>query len=300
VLLIISVFFVSVSLPGINLAQQKVVVIPLMDDCTYPPTDFVPDPSPSKDDYNLEGDIVKDRVTGLIWQTSGSGPINYAGAVSYCQTLEPYEGINRFRLPTVHELMTIMDFGGFPPLINDIFTDTSSNYYWTSTQFAGSIENVWVVGFLGGIVYTRSTQETNEFGVRCVMGQTVTYGDFKDNDDGTVSDLATGLIWQQQEHSTTLSWSDAIDYCSDLELGDYKDWRLPNIKELHSIIDAKLFDPALEFFAFPEIGPEVYFWSATSDVDLERNAYSVNIDDGFVGQSSKNNPYSVRCVRSKQ
>jgi hypothetical protein len=282
-------------------AADKVVVIPLFDDCTCPPatapTDPVPDQSPPRVNYNLEGAIVIDKVTRLVWQTSGSTTRIYANAEAFCQQLEPYEGLNRFRLPTVYELMTIVDYDGYHLFINNVFTNTSLSEYWTSTRSAANSENVWAINFGGGDVITIDDQTALQ--VRCVMGQTVNYGNFKDNDNGTVSDLATGLMWQQQELSSDMSWYDAMNYCSVLELGNHKDWHLPNIKELYSIVDTKLHTPALEHFAFPTIVGDL-FWSATSNVDLMSNAYRISFIDGTVRQTAKETKHYVRCVRSQQ
>ena len=74
--------------------------------------------------------------------------------------------------------------------------------------------------------------------VRAVRGGT-SYGinDFVDNGDGTVTDHATGLMWQQADSGSGMDWEDALAYAEDSTMADYDDWRLPNIKELQSIVD---------------------------------------------------------------
>ena len=71
-----------------------------------------------------------------------------------------------------------------------------------------------------------------------VRGNTA-YGqnDFVDNGDGTVTDRATGLTWQKNDSSRGMDWTDALAYAENLELGGHSDWRLPNAKELQSIVD---------------------------------------------------------------
>ena len=61
--------------------------------------------------------------------------------------------------------------------------------------------------------------------------------DFVDGGDGTVSDLATGLAWTQTDAGAEMEWADALDYCDDLSLAGADDWRLPGIKELHTLVD---------------------------------------------------------------
>lgn len=58
---------------------------------------------------------------------------------------------------------------------------------------------------------------------------------YRDNGDGTVTDLVTGLMWQQD--FTELDWSDAESAAAAAKTGGYTDWRVPTIKELYSLID---------------------------------------------------------------
>ncbi|MCP3942463.1 MAG: DUF1566 domain-containing protein [Desulfobacteraceae bacterium] len=59
---------------------------------------------------------------------------------------------------------------------------------------------------------------------------------YTNNEDGTVTDNSTGLIWQRH-HSEKMSWDDSITYCDGLGLGGSTDWRVPTVKELYSLID---------------------------------------------------------------
>ncbi|MCA9909455.1 MAG: DUF1566 domain-containing protein, partial [Anaerolineae bacterium] len=64
--------------------------------------------------------------------------------------------------------------------------------------------------------------------------------DFVDNGDGTITDQATGLMWAQDDSGSGMNWEDAlahIEGLNTLTLGGADDWRLPNVKELHSIVD---------------------------------------------------------------
>jgi hypothetical protein len=80
-----------------------------------------------------------------------------------------------------------------------------------------------------------------QFNVRYVRGN-LAYGenDFFDNGDGTTSDLATGLMWSQDDSGVGMNWEEALAYVQDLNDANYlgySDWRLPNAKELQSIVD---------------------------------------------------------------
>jgi arylsulfatase A-like enzyme len=76
---------------------------------------------------------------------------------------------------------------------------------------------------------------------------------FIDNGDGTVSDTITGLTWQQSPDTNQdkqidaddkLSFTEAQAYCDDLNLAGSTDWRLPEIKQLYSLIDFNGIDPS--------------------------------------------------------
>ena len=60
---------------------------------------------------------------------------------------------------------------------------------------------------------------------------------YTDNEDGTVSDNVTGLIWTQDISTSSMTWEQAGEYCESLTTGGYDDWRLPTVKELWSIRD---------------------------------------------------------------
>jgi hypothetical protein len=55
---------------------------------------------------------------------------------------------------------------------------------------------------------------------------------FQDNGNGTVTDLNTGLMWQQTPDSMKPTWYGAQQYAENLTLAGYTDWRLPTVKEL--------------------------------------------------------------------
>ena len=71
----------------------------------------------------------------------------------------------------------------------------------------------------------------------------VRYG-LVDQGDSTIFDTRTNLYWQQSSSSKQYTWKDAHTYCEKLDLAGYKDWRLPTIDELKSLIE-KEHDPTI-------------------------------------------------------
>ena len=122
---------------------------------------------------------------------------------------------------------------------------------------------------------------------------------FTDNGNGTITDNNTGLMWQKEDDNTTRQWESAITYCEGLSLGSYTDWRLPNIKELKSIVDNTKYSPAIDSTYFPNINSS-YYWSSTTLAYGTSWAWYVDFSYGYVlGSNVSGNGY-VRCVRGGQ
>ena len=130
-------------------------------------------------------------------------------------------------------------------------------------------------------------------------------GRFTRNQDGIVTDHQSGLQWQDSYQGSVakLKWRDAIDYCENLTLGGYNDWRLPNANELSSISDRKHYKPAIDP-TFQETafgGSEWWYWTSTTmgvSNYSHKSAWVVDFDYGYVARKDKSYTYSVRCVRS--
>ena len=145
---------------------------------------------------------------------------------------------------------------------------------------------------------------------------------FTDNGNGTVTDNLTRLIWLKNANCFgEQMWANALIACNNLPNGTCNltdgsqagDWRLPNIKELQSLISYGVHDPALsdtngtgkwaEGDPFTGVLCDVtncargYYWSSTT-VEGSGDAYYVYLGGGFVEQTSKiHNGYYVWCVR---
>jgi hypothetical protein len=122
---------------------------------------------------------------------------------------------------------------------------------------------------------------------------------FADNGNGTVTDNRTGLLWQQGEPGY-MKWQNALNYCNGLTLVSYSDWRLPNIKELESLVDDGRYDPAIDTTYFPNANASSY-WSSTTYAVYPSHAWYVYFANGYVFNYYKGDDYYyVRCVRGGQ
>ena len=143
----------------------------------------------------------------------------------------------------------------------------------SSNKYAGLVndgmEGFIAFNFADGHIKTyryhgRQTDE-NGFYLKLVRGNPE-YGvnRFTDKGDGTVSDLATGLMWQKADDGVARDWKGALSYAEGLELAGHTDWYLPDVKELQSIVDYSRNDPAL-YTSFLEMSdPDGWFWSSST------------------------------------
>lgn len=63
---------------------------------------------------------------------------------------------------------------------------------------------------------------------------------FVNNNDGTVTDTKTGLMWAAQDNGKIVNWHTASSYIQNYSGGGYTDWRMPTLSELASLYDPKL------------------------------------------------------------
>ena len=253
--------------------------------------------------YRDNGDgTVTDVNTGLMWQKTPDldKKATFVQAVAGAKTFR-LGGHDDWRLPTLKELYSLIDFNGcvhtrtpVPYIDTKFFAfqfgDESKGerqidaQYWSSTQYVGLTmwgnATVFGVNFADGRIKgyprDRSRRGTPTQFVRYVRGNPG-YGKnrFVDNGDGTVSDQATGLQWSRADSGKAVNWADALKWCENLDLAGHADWRLPNAKELQSLVDYTRAPDARESAKRgPAIDPvfritvaESWFWTSTSHLD---------------------------------
>jgi hypothetical protein len=248
--------------------------------------------------YQDNGDgTVSDLVTGLMWSQSMGEKVTWDDAVSGAAGFD-LGGYDDWRLPTIKELYSLIDFDGAfhdsaaasTPYIDTAYFDfwygdesagerLIDVQVWSATAYGATTMNgdptVFGVNFADGRIkgyWETSRRGENRLLVRYVRGN-IDYGvnDFVDNGDGTVTDAATGLTWQQTDDGQTRDWADSLAYCQGLDLAGRDTWRLPDAKELQSIVDytrspsvtgTAAIDPV---FGVSDI--ESYFWTGTTHLD---------------------------------
>lgn len=264
--------------------------------------------------YTDNGDgTISDDITGLMWEQDMGEKISYTEAFVKAESAT-LGGHTDWRVPTVKELYSLILFTGRVQGESAIEMFININYFnqplgdvslgereidaqtWSSTQYVGQTmngsETVFGVNFVDGRIkgYPRlkpGSGTANTMYFRMVRGNTE-YGlnNFVDNGDSTISDLATGLMWQKSDDGIARNWEQAHFYSENLDLASHNDWRLPNAKELQSIVDytrspQTTSSPAINsIFETTEIndpngnaGQYPFFWTSTTHLD-GANPYS--------------------------
>ncbi len=123
---------------------------------------------------------------------------------------------------------------------------------------------------------------------------------FTDNENGTVTDRNTHLMWQAEDNNISYLWDDSGAYCATLMLGGFVgDWRMPSVKELTGIVDFGKSSPATDAVYFPGTEPVIY-WSGDTYSFAPADAWGVDFKDGAVNIYTKSSPTRLRCVRESE
>ena len=196
------------------------------------------------------------------------------------------------------------------------FKNVKSSSYWVSTSYAASTTYAWMANLMNGtttyswkrnsyyILAVRSSTSEKSYNVP-QTGQTSSYavGDdgfieaglewptprFTDNKDGTVTDNLTGLMWLKDGGCIKNNWSSSLKTIAGLNnhtggifcigyTADHTDWRLPNVKELDSLVNYGVSDQAgwLNSKGFTNVKYSTY-WSSTTSQMSGAQAWMINM-----------------------
>lgn len=293
---------ISLALPtyaitaGVSMAEAPFPIPDTMQSACYGETQEIICPAPGEafygqdaqhlgpqQSYTDNGDgTVTDNVTGLMWvQTpdlNSDGVINIDDKRTLDEALAGAEtfdlaGHLDWRLPTITEMYSLMNFNGVDPSGlegNDSssirpFIDTAVfDFGYGDTDAGERLIDGQMASSTRYIFGTNATKDDTLFGVNFADGRIKGYGlmlhgqpkefyimyvrgtegygvtNLTDNGDGTVTDTASGLMWAQADNGEAVSWEGALAWAEEMNaqgyLG-YDDWHVPNVKELQGLVD---------------------------------------------------------------
>lgn len=204
----------------------------------------------------------------------------------------------------------------------DPSTITVNAGYYSSTTLAavdtdlaaGNIKSGVTIFGIAGTLTSGAVPDTGQ-----ITSYTTTFGEDHDyqpagtqlsytiNADNTITDNRTGLMWRRCSQGMTddatctgtagtYTREGALASCEG-ETADYTDWRLPNAKELFSLVKFEGAAPFIDQTIFPATVSN-YYWTGTTYVPNTSYAMSVDVSGGLVSASVKTGSNYVRCVRA--
>jgi hypothetical protein len=237
-----------------------------------------------------------------------------------------WQGIRDWRLPNRRELRSLLSHQHSKPALpsDHKFSKVFQGWYWTSTSAALNPAYAWYVHTEGGrMFYGHKSQYCLVWpvsgqgnGVLPQTGQKNCYDQegkiIKGNDTGQDGDLCLGAKWPEsrfevmgeavKDNLTGLAWSQnadlargsvdwqaSLDLVKDLNLpapAGYTPWRIPNINELESLVDASRHSPALPA-GHPFIETRETYWSSTTSAFETDWAMALYLHKGAVGVGQK-------------
>jgi len=135
----------------------------------------------------------------------------------------------------------------------------------------------------------------NDYGDITACPKSSDHGDavFRDNAEGTVTDLATGLIWQKNDDSRPRTWQESADYCTGLDLGGHTGWRMPALKELMSVTEDGRSQNIMNVVFIYRTGN---YWTATPHKSDNNSAATIGYNSVDSNAYPKDTQQYVRCV----
>ncbi|MFH1809976.1 MAG: DUF1566 domain-containing protein [Pseudomonadota bacterium] len=258
--------------------------------------------------------------------TDGDGTIAAADKLSWAEAqARPSElnamafgGHDDWRLPSITELYSLIQFSGsdpstitgddtsgLTPFIDDgvfdyAYGDTAAGERIIDSQYASdtlyaSLDGglLFGVNFADGRIKGYGLQlggAAKTFFVLCVRG-TPGYGvqALVDHGDGTISDLSSGLMWEQADSGAGMDWQAALAWAEDSNASSHQghsDWRLPSAKELQSLLDysrspdssgSAAIDPLFDASAIVNEAGEAdypWYWSSTTHLSSDGTGHA--------------------------
>ncbi len=255
--------------------------------------------------------IVKDvSSSNVMWQDDQSvldTKKTWEEAIDYCESLS-LGGYDDWALPNINELLSIVDFSQSSDFTNPIFRNSQKGHFWSSTSY--SRDEAWFVNFSNNNHFVKNKIDKNtSYFVRCIK---TTPRFQRDDVNEVVIDNKTNLIWQDDIDAkymrkpfvtsenyvppyTNTSGDTAVTYCKEKGNG----WRLPNLKELRSILDPSRKPTISRIFKYVQILPSRAYIANEPNEGSKKTKVVNFMTDILSTEWYKDLTYHIRCVKNK-
>lgn len=256
------------------------------------------------------GDLVDDRLTGLVWPIDAGlseFPMTWEEGFDYMADMNKSGrfGLSNWRLPRRDELFTLISHQRINPSVisPELFINIFNGYYWTSTPCAQWPKQAWYI-HLGGGRIVKGMKERSYMvwpvhdgtrGALRLARSSNSGGPLRFQlTDTTATDRITGITWTRDAGISpeAVTWQKALSIVKEINrafLYGHNDWRLPTVRELETLTDMTTCSPAIAFQdCFANIRP--FYWSSTTSVYEPSYAWTLYTDDGNIGVGYKPDP----------
>lgn len=268
-------------------------------DAAYAKRFFMPAPGR----FQVSGQVVKDKLARVSWTRNANPavfPLSWQEALQYVMQMRAQRahGCSHWQLPSRNLLFSLISHQQKNPALpaDAPFEDIFTGYYWTSEGCSRLTDQAWYIHMGGGrvqrgmkhgsyMVWPVSPDATGSSGPDLPgSDRFVAHGD-------CVHDTTTGLTWRRDADPARkkLTWAAALAFIRELNGNTAVDescWRLPNVRELESLIDLSSHSPALTP-GHSFINVRDAYWSSTTSIYEPRYAWTLYCRDGAVGVGFK-------------
>lgn len=262
------------------------------------------------DRFYLLDDIFQDKLTGLVWHINADlaeFPLTWKEAFEFIQEINDsrLSGVHSWRLPARKELFSLVSHQFINPSLpkGHPFYNVFHGYYWTRTESARLLNQAWYIHLGGGKVYCG--MKHGSYMVWPVSGQSAGHY-FMENrfivNEDSFYDSVTRRYWYagNKLNDGAIPWKEAIravEKLNETSQASHPTWRLPNIRELESLVDDRIHSPAFPDGFFVDKVKDGY-WSSTTSLYEPGYSWVLYPLDGAIGVGYKlNADFYVLAVR---